>query len=502
MTTTAVSSSRIRFPSTNAGPTSYWGLSGEPGVDYDIYAGGVAGGGSNLQPGYPNRGTNTDAAWQIPADAQLPSYIAQGAPTSGVYNVTIAYNNVGNYYNYTRTNLPSGNYVMWARMSSGGGAAGGNNGTPGGEYLNLQATMHGSSSATYTNVGKFIPTINNDWNTYYWYPLTDASGNILEVNMPPGQQTLQLVSNGNCNISYFMFATPPADYPPAITVNPPLSSGVFVSTNKIGFTVSTRLSTVATNSIHTYLNGTDVSASQTFSGSSTNWTVTVPLSLPANQTGETYLISVLDAYGLSNNVSGTFDTFSQNNFMFEAEDFDFNSGQFIDNPVPTSGYVTNGNLAANSYFYYAGGSSLNVSTPGVDLTTSNDVAGETFAYRLLDSCGTEITTDYLRNKFVIAGVTNVDFDVGWWVPGTWLNYTRTIPTNTYLVYGRLAAGGAYSNATMGLVTSGQGRQSIRPHLPWARSRIRTPTGSNHGTGYRCWPPTGSRRWFRWAGRIR
>ena len=84
---------------------------------------------------------------------------------------------------------------------------------------------------------------------------------------------------------------------------------------------------------------------------------------------------------------------------------------------------------------------VNVSTPGVDLTTSNDVAGETFAYRLLDGCGTEITTDYLRNKFVIAGVTNVDFDVGWWVPGTWLNYTRTIPTNTYLVYGRLAAGG-------------------------------------------------------------
>jgi len=20
-----------------------------------------------------------------------------------------------------------------------------------------------------------------------------------------------------------------------------------------------------------------------------------------------------------------------------------------------------------------------------------------------------------------------DFDVGWWVPGTWLNYTRTFP---------------------------------------------------------------------------
>ena len=44
--------------------------------------------------------------------------------------------------------------------------------------------------------------------------------------------------------------------------------------------------------------------------------------------------------------------------------------------------------------------------------------------------------------------TNTDFDVGWWPPGTWLNYTRTFPTNTYEIYGRLANGGAYSNATM------------------------------------------------------
>ena len=135
----------------------------------------------------------------------------------------------------------------------------------------------------------------------------------------------------------------------------------------------------------------------------------------------------------------------------------------------------------------------------MDLTTSNDVAGETFAYRILDGCGTEITTDFLRNKFVIAGATNVDFDVGWWVPGTWLNYTRTIPTNTYLVYGRLAAGGAYSNATMGLVTSGQGTPSQTTHTSGhvlGSERQRVPS---HGTGYRCWPPTGSRRWLSLGG---
>ena len=46
---------------------------------------------NNLIPNYPNRNTNT--AWQIPADPELPLYIAQS--NSAIYNVTIAYNNAG-----------------------------------------------------------------------------------------------------------------------------------------------------------------------------------------------------------------------------------------------------------------------------------------------------------------------------------------------------------------------------------------------------------------------
>ena len=170
------------------------------------------------------------------------------------------------------------------------------------------------------------------------------------------------------------------------------------------------------------------------------------------------VLTVTNTSGLTSpTYTFNFDTFSQNNLMIEAEDFDFNSGQFIDNPVPTSGDgAGSGNLAADSYYFYAGGNPANMSAPGVDLTTSNDVAGEGCACRVNDSCGTEITTDFLRNKFVVGGVANTDYDLGWWVPGTWLNYTRTFPTNTYPVWGRLAAGATYSNATMSLVTAGQG----------------------------------------------
>ena len=56
-------------------------------------------------------------------------------------------------------------------------------------------------------------------------------------------------------------------------------------------------------------------------------------------------ITATDAAGHSHSYSETFDTFSQNNFMIEAGDFDFNGGQWIDNPLETA--TLNG--ATNSY---------------------------------------------------------------------------------------------------------------------------------------------------------
>ena len=388
-----------------------------------------------------------------------------------IYNVTIAYNNPGNWYMYTRNPYPnSGYYQVYARMSDGGSPTVG-----GSETLQLVTSGAGTATFTTTNLGYFV--LNGatlgwtpDWNTYYWVPLgQDASGlNPAVVSLPPGQQTLQLISGNGCNLISLVFVPIPAlGLPPYIkNFNPAIltpGQNVFVSSNTLTFTVSSLISTIATNNIHTYING--VSVPETFTGSSANWTVSVPLNAVANQLSVTFAISAVDNNSLSNGVTGTFDTFSQNNFMIEAEDFDFNSGQFIDNPVPTSGDgAGSGSLTANSYYYYAGGNIANMSTPGIDLTTSNNVAGELTSYRGNDSCGTEITTDFLRNKFVIGGVTNTDYDVAWWVPGTWLNYTRTIPTNTYTVYGRLAYNGAYSDATMGLVTAGRGTPAKRPRI--------------------------------------
>jgi hypothetical protein len=91
-----------------------------------------------------------------------------------------------------------------------------------------------------------------------------------------------------------------------------------------------------------------------------------------------------------------------------------------------------------------------------------------------------VTSDFLRDKFINEGsgaqppfeyvpaesvpTTNTDYDLAWWEPGAWLNYTRTFPANTYRVWGRLAGGAAYTNCTMSLVTSGQGTTSQQTQL--------------------------------------
>jgi hypothetical protein len=426
------------IPTSSANPNSYFGLAGVYAMDVSTYR--LADGSFGGLPGGSSQLVRSDGfvAFQEASDLQLPIYLAQNDPN--VYNVNLSYNNPGNWENYTR-NYPTGNYKVYARISGGAGL--------GLEYLNLLTGGYGTYNQTTNNIGVFILANGTDWGHYYWVPLTDSYGNVTPVNVPAGQQTLQLLSGGGENVIDFMFVPfSSTGVPPVINnFNPAIGGGanIFVNTNKISFSVSSLTSTIATNKVQTLLNGIDISSSSTFTGNNTNWNASV--SVPPNQI-LTLVVNATDNNGLSNSVTSTFDTFSQNNFMIEAEDFDFNGGQFIDNPIATGGV----GAAPNSYYLYPQGNINNVSVVGVDLTTSNNVAGETFIYRPLDSCGTEVTTDFLRTKFATNSAS--DYDVGWWTTGAWLNYTRTFPTNNYNVYGRLAGGGPFSGTTLSLVTGG------------------------------------------------
>ncbi len=435
-------------PTATPAANSYYGTAGTLGVDLSTYGGGGAlpGGSSQLVR------ADNNSAMQKADDIQLPQYAAANNPN--VYNVQIAYNNTGNWFNYTR-NYPAGNYLVYLRY---------NNPNAGNiESLNLLTGGYGTPNQTTTNLGVFIGA--NTGAGYAWVPLTDTFGNKTIVNLSAGQNTLQLFSGngagvgGIANFVDFIFVPAGTVFPPIINnlspnnLNPPVNGNIFLNVPSISFSVSSAFSTVATNNIHTVINGADVSASATYTGNNTNWSVSLPA--PQNKL-ISLVISATDANGLTNSLSENFDTFSQTNFMFEAVDFDFNSGQFIDNPVPTAGLA----LATNSY-YDGGVDTINAAVLNVDYNGSPDTppgGGEAWNYRPLDTgVGQEVTGDFKRAKFTNDFGVAQDYDIGYWNGGFWENYTRTFPTNTYNVYSRMAGGaGPFSGTTLSVVTSGRG----------------------------------------------
>jgi hypothetical protein len=410
---------------------------------------------SNVDEYVPNFSTNQPHGWR-PND-QVATDLANETPRAqftvvGVPDYLVGYFNPSNWVNYTRT-FPAGTYNLYGRLANGNGGSASCS-------LAVVTGGQGTTSQTTTPLGVFQFSARG-WNSFDFIPLSDAWGNPQVVRLN-GQTTVRVTSGplgGGVNMNFFMLA-PGTNTPPAIANISPDGSQPFQNSNSLSFTVTSALSTVSTSDIHVTLNGANVSSQLAFTGSATNWQVSLPLS---QQGSYAVTITATDAAGHSRSYSETFDTFNQNDLMIEAEDYDFNNGQFLNNPIETAPNVA----ATNSYYGFPGGDPGNVSTYGVDYTTSNTIAGETFIFRLDATAGTETTTDFLRNKFVntgqvpneALGTTNTDYDVGWWSPGTWLNYTRTFPTNTYIVYGRLAFNGVYSNATMDLVTGGRGTGS-------------------------------------------
>jgi hypothetical protein len=443
---------------------SYYNMTGETNVDENVL---------NYSATQPHLWrTNDEVSTALAGDTPRTQFTAAGIP-----DYLIGYFNPGNWVNYTKT-FPAGIYNVYGRLANG-------NGGTANCSLALVTSGQGTTNQVTTQLGMFQFT-SRGWNSFDFIPLTDQWGNLLAVKLN-GQTTLRVTSGqlgGGVNVNFFMLA-PGTNTPPAITSIYPDGQQPFETTNVLAFNVSSSFSTVSQNNIQVTLNGVNVSSQLSLSGSSTNWAARLPL---PSQGLYTCIITAKDANGNSQSYTETFDTFSQNNLMIEAGDFDFNGGQWIDNPLETAsaadGYT-------NSYFLYPGANSDNSAEYGIDYDTTNVTPSETYLYRFdgntpgtvsgtASACGTEITSDFLRDKFINEGpgaqppfeyvsdesvpTTNTDYDVAWWGPGLWLNYTRTFPTNTYLVYGRLANGTAYANATVSRVTLGRGTSSQTTQL--------------------------------------
>ena len=380
--------------------------------------------------------------------------------------------------NYTRTfgtngSAPAGYYNVWCYVATSG---------TGPQATFSQVTSDPTQGNQTTNfLGTFGTSAFSDasYNTFKYVPLLDNFGDPVTLTLTNnGQYTFKstvAAAPANPNLGFYLFVPVAPVYTPVPLQVYPDGTQPFESTGQFTFTVGpAQGASISTNGIGLILNGVAITSGLSFSQAGGGaWTVNYSLQSNAVYTA---VVNVTNTAGLTFTYSVSFDTFSQNSFMIEAEDFDFNGGQFIDNSIPTGAYVNNtypayAYSAGNSYFYNPAASGTEA-IDGVDLTTvgpgNTPDAGETEIYRPNADAGTQVATDFLRGKFYVTNGSTVtafsDFNVAWWNPGTWLNYTRTFPTNTYNVYGRLAFSASYSGATMSLVTSGLGTSNQTTQL--------------------------------------
>jgi len=384
----------------------------------------------------------------------------------------VGYNAVGDWLDYTRSygndvtnSAPAGTYNVYLYMVTDG---------TGVQAAFSQVT---SGQGTTTQTTNFLGTFgtpafslqDGSWSQYEYVPLVDQFGNLASVSLGSGPQTLRSMVVGNPNIAYYMLMPVVPVLTPSFLYYYPDGLHPFEPTNVFTFTVGpAQGSNIVSSGIDVVINGVDVTASPKFTltASGNNWTGSYPLNPNSLYT---VAVNVTNTAGLVSTLSQSFDTFYVTNFQWEAVDYDFSTngttgGLFIDNPVPTGdiNISGNGHLATNSYFGYPEGlSPVAMALSGVDIYWADDQP-TTESYYRADSVGTEPSGDYPRPQFIAAQQEYSDqyigpFQIGYFDGGNWLNYTRTFPTNTYNIWGRLSGGyGSFSNTTISMVTSGWG----------------------------------------------
>jgi hypothetical protein len=399
-----------------ADANSYYGLDSNEGVD--THKGGAAGSFTTDYRAGSSVATKTQTGIATGEQSWPKFFNLVDAASTPIVGHMIGDWSSGEWQNYTKT-FPAGNYNVYARASAGVSAV---------VTLAHVTSGQGTSTQTTTNFGTFSFT-DTSFSLFQWVPLHDSQGNLAIVRLP-GVNTVRATTGGGANLDFYMFV-PANTNLPVITPVYPDGAYLFEPTNTFLFRVSSPITTISTTNIQLTWNGSNVTSRLSFSGGPSTWNVTYT-GLQTNQT-YTAAISVVDALGNPSQATITIDTWNPV-LQIEAEDWDFDPTQspildttgfrFIDNPVPTAPGVA----AANSYEGQVGVQGIDEG--GVSATGHAD-------YRPNDAIATTPVTDAARRQFASGAL---DYNIGFLGPGLWQNYTRTWPTGTYNVYGRMASG--------------------------------------------------------------
>jgi hypothetical protein len=436
----------------NGGATSYYQLDSVEGIDTHKGTGNPAANASDYRV---EGDTVSNFKTQTPAstDVNRQKFIDAAVGDPGVVDHVVGNWATAEWQNYTKT-FPAGQYNIYGRLSSSAAAT----------ITFAQVTSgQGTSSQTLTNIGSF--NFNSGGiGTYAYVPLKDSLGNLVVVTNLAGVSTVRITSGGGANANFYMLIPANTNLPSITAVNPS-GAVLFQPTNTLVFTASSAVG-ISTNSITVTVNGINVSNLLVFSGSSVSWNV----SYPHLQTNNTYavVIRVTDANGNSANSTLNIDTYDPT-FTWEAEDFDFGGGQYIDNPLPT----TTPNTAGNSYCERVSAPGI-AGQAGIDaFATANGVSAGDYREHDIIAC----TPNFDTARLLFLTNNAQDYALGFLAATDWENYTKTFPSGTYNVYGRMANGqnpAAVVNAaliTKGWGTTAQFTQSLGtftvPNVGWS-----------------------------------
>ena len=253
--------------------------------------------------------------------------------------------------------------------------------------------------------------------------------------------------NGRTQTSYEVtFDNAEVSAPPVVGYTAPVISEVLPATFGNYLPASTQVSfkvaddkALAAARLAVTLNGTRYTSTNGLAVTGTGTTLSAILGgLTTNVTYQ----AVLEATD-SDNATVTnvlyFDTFLASDPVIEIEDYNFGSGQFIDNPI----VVPEGSADSNAF-------SLQTGVQGVDFSdTRATPRPQDTLYRPMDPIRMQHTLDYPRQKYAAAGGAGAgvfDYDIGDVESGEFLMYTRTFVAGTYEVYLRQA----YANLAQGV----------------------------------------------------
>lgn len=287
---------------------------------------------------------------------------------------------------------------------------------------NTNGISIGVSDPTQTNTSSITVTLNRSATG-----LTSADAGITVIQLSPQIIFSVNVSGALGRTFQASFAYTNSLWPELSNVTP-VGSTLFESTNTFAFNVASGYGIPASN-IVVNINGM-TATNLVLTGSNTNWNVSYPYLQP--NMVYTIVTTVTDTNGNVATTTKSFDTFSAANYTWEAEDFDFGGGNFIDNPQTND--------------YAALTSKTNIDTHEVNF-------GGQDVYRP-NGMDTEVNGDVVRPQY--NGTGRSDYSIGYFSSGSWANYTRHYPAGNYNVYARLAAGGGATTCSLSKVTSGWG----------------------------------------------